>query len=189
MNFVVWKRRGEMFDLLDQFKQLSIRHLNIPCQIPAQMYHRYDTLEMLQFVPLVALDGQTVLPGCQWTDIPCNIVAPTDRLHPMHTAGIHPHQITGSLNESIHRYIGIVQVFQHRPPRTVQIVNVVLFAQLLHATPVRVRHGKPFTIAGADVYVNGTEIVVLLMAGRSTARHFHVQLNGVHAEYHVSHMR
>lgn len=152
------------------------------------MHHRHDTFEVLQFVPFIAFDGQTVLSCRQRAHIPCNVIAPSDRLHPMHTASIHPNQIARSLNEPVNGNVGIVQVFQHRPPRSMQIVDVVLFAQLLNTTPVCIRYGKPFTIARADVYVDGTEIVVLLMAGCSAARYFHVQLNGVHAEYDVAHM-
>lgn len=95
------------------------------------------------------------------------VVAPTNCLDPMNTAGIYPNQIARPLNEPINGNICFIEIVKHRPPRTVQIVDVVLFAQRLNATPIRVGHGKPFTIARPNVDVDRTEIVVLLVAGCS----------------------
>lgn len=69
-----------------------------------------------------------------------------------------------------------------------QIIDVVLLAQLLNAAPICIRNGKPLTVPGANVDINRTEIVVLLVAGRSAARHLHIQLNGVHAQDHMAHV-
>lgn len=174
---------------LDQLEHLPIRHFNISRQIPTQMHHRHDALEALQLIPLVPIDRQVILARRQRTHIPGDIVTPSDRLHPVHTARIHPHQIAGPLYEPVHRNIRLVQILQHRPPGSVQIVDVVAFAQLLNAAPIGVRHGEPFAIARPNVDVDGAKVVVLLVARRPAARHFHVQLHSVHAEYDVTDVR
>lgn len=67
-----------------------------------------------------------------------------------------------------------------------QVIDVVLLAELLDAAPVRVRRGKPLAVARSDVNVDRAEVVVLLVARRSTVRDLHVELHGVHAEDHVT---
>lgn len=94
----------------DQFVQLGVGNFNVSGQIPTQVHHRNDAFVAFKLVPLVPLNRQLVLPRCQWTDIPCDIVAPSDGLHPMHTTSIHPHQVTRSLRKPIHRNIFRVQV-------------------------------------------------------------------------------
>ncbi len=71
--------------LLDQFKKFRVRHFDISGQIPRQMYHRNYTLVTLQFIPLVPFDGQQVLTRSQRTNVPGDVIAPTDGLHPMNT--------------------------------------------------------------------------------------------------------
>lgn len=102
---------------------------------------------------------------------------------------IHPNKIARSLRESIHGNVGRVKVFKSRPPTAVQIIYVVLLTQLLDATPICVGRRKPLAVTWADVDVDGAEVVVLLVARRSTVGHFHVKLNGVHAEDHVADVR
>lgn len=188
------QRNDNMFQRLQQtisdcLVEFDLGHFDVPRQIPAQMYHGHDALETLIFVPFIAFDAQLILSGRQWSNIPCDIVAPSDRLHPMHTAGIHPHQIAWSLNETIDGYVGFVQIVQHRPPRTMQVIDIVLLAQRLYATPIRIRHSEPLTITRTNIDVDGTEVIVLLVTGCSRAGHLHVQLNRVHAENDVANVR
>ena len=46
-------------------------------------------------------------------------------LHPVHSAGAHPHQIPGLLDEAVHRDILLVQILQDWPPGTGQVVQIV----------------------------------------------------------------
>ena len=46
-------------------------------------------------------------------------------LHPVHSAGSHPHQIPGLLDEAVHRDVLLVQILQDRPPGTGQVVQIV----------------------------------------------------------------
>ena len=85
--------------------------------------------------------------------------------------------------------MSIIQIVEERPPRAREKVHFVLFTERVHDAPVLGRHAEPFAIARADVDVNGAEVVVLLVAGRSRARHFHVQLNAVHTEDGVADVR
>ena len=48
-----------------------------------------------------------------------------------------------------------------------QVVDVVLDAELLQRAPVFVGHAEPLRVAGADVDVDGGKVVVLLVAGGS----------------------
>lgn len=107
----------------------------------------------------------------------------------MNTARIDPDQIPRSLQKPINRNVGLVQVVQHRPPGAVQVVDLVLLAQRADGAPVRVGHREPLAIARADVDVNRAEVVVLLVPWSPAPRHFHVQLDRVHAQNHVPYMR
>lgn len=46
-------------------------------------------------------------------------------LHPVNCASTDPHQVTWLLDETIHWHVVFIQVLQHRPPRTSQIVNTI----------------------------------------------------------------
>jgi len=61
------------------------------------MDHGNDALEALQFVPLVAIDTQLVLPSREWTHIPGDIVAPADGLNPVDASRINPYKISWPL--------------------------------------------------------------------------------------------
>ena len=54
-----------------------------------------------------------------------------------------------------------------------QVVDVVLDAELLQRAPVFVGHAEPLRVAGADVDVDGGKVVVLLVAGGSWPGHLH----------------
>ena len=92
---------------------------------PRQVYHGYDGLEILQFVPLVALGGEVVLLGSERADVPRNVIAPTGGLDPMDCASINPHQIAGTLNETVNWHVGVAQIRHTRPPGTVEVVHIV----------------------------------------------------------------
>lgn len=92
----------------------------------------------------------------------------------MNLPRIDPNQVSRPLYEPINGYILFIQVFQNRPPRTVQIADIIFFAQIMYATPIGIRHGKPLTIARTNVYIYRAEIVILLMTRCAAARHFHV---------------
>lgn len=172
-----------------ELEELWVRDFDVPRQIPAQVHHRHDALVALQLVPLVALDAELILPRSQRPDVPGDVIAPADGLHPVHAARVHPHQVPGPLDEAVDWNVCFVEVFQHRPPRAVQVVEVVLLAEGLDAAPVGVGHGEPLAVAGPDVDVDRAEVVVLLVAGRPRAGHFHVQLHGVHAQDDVADVR
>ena len=53
-------------------------------------------------------------------------------------------------------------------------------------SPVLVMHGKPLAVSRADVDVERAEVIVLLVARGPGARHLHVQLHRVHAQYRVA---
>lgn len=57
----------------------------------------------------------------------------------------------------------------------------ILVAESVEHAPIRLGHTVPLAFAGAHVDVDGARVVVLLVAGRAAARHFHVQLNAVHS--------
>ena len=57
----------------------------------------------------------------------------------------------------------------------------ILIAESVEHAPIWLRHAVPLALAGAHVDVDRTRVVVLLMTRRAAARHFHVQLNAVHA--------
>ena len=135
-----------------QFEELRVGHFDVPGQVPGQVDHGHDTLEALQLVELVALDGQLVLARRQRTDVPGDVIAPTDGLHPVDTARVDPDQVAGSLQESVHGHVLFQQVLDGRPPRAVQVVDVVpeffpnriirscgLF-QALHQLPRKKKH-------------------------------------------------
>ena len=67
--------------------------------------------------------------------------------------------------------------------------KIPLFADLLDSAPVLVGASEPLAVPRADVDVDGGEAVVLLVSGCTRARHFHVQLHGVHPQHCVAEMR
>ena len=69
-----------------------------------------------------------------------------------------------------------------------QIINLVLLTQLLQGAPILVGDTEPLGVAGPDVHVDGGKVVVLLVARRAGSRHFHVELDCVHAEDLVAHV-
>lgn len=133
------------------------------------MHHRHDRLEALQLVPLIPLDRQLVLPCGERPDVPCNIIAPSNRLHPMHAPCVHPDQIPRSLQEAVDGYIRLVEVLQCRPPRAVEVVDLVLLTEGANGAPVGVWYCKPLAVSRANVDVYRAEVVVLLMAGSSAS--------------------
>lgn len=153
------------------------------------MHHWYDAFVALKLVPLVTFNAQLVLACSQWANIPSDVITPTDCLHPMHTACVHPHEITRSLNEAIYWYVVVVQVLQHWPPRSMQVIDVIFLTKRLNTAPVCIWYGEPFTISWTNVNVYGAEVVVLLVSRRSRAWHFHVQLDRVHSKDYVTHVR
>lgn len=175
--------------IANQSEQYWIGHFDVAGQIPAQMHHGHDALVALEFVPFVAFDAELILTGGQWSNIPRDVIAPANCLHPMHTAGIHPHQIAGPLDKTIHGNVRLVQIIEHRPPRSMQVIDIVFLAERLNATPVCVGHGKPLTITRTDVDIYRTEIIIFLMSGCPWAGHLHVQLYRIHTQNHVTDVR
>ena len=68
--------QGPQEAVLDLFIEARIGDADVPGQVPRQVDHRDDGFELSQLVPLVTLDAEPVLFGCQWTDVPSNVVAP-----------------------------------------------------------------------------------------------------------------
>lgn len=102
---------------------------------------------------------------------------------------VDPDEIAGPLSEPVDGNVCGVEILQARPPAAMQVVDVVFLTELLDASPVRVGRGEPFAVTGTNVNVDRTEVVVLLVARSSTVGDFHVQLNGVHSEDHVTDVR
>lgn len=50
------------------------------------MHHRHDGFIAFKFVPLIADHSELVLAGGERSDVPRDVVAPSDRLHPVNTA-------------------------------------------------------------------------------------------------------
>lgn len=50
-----------------------------------------------------------------------------------------------------------------------QVVDLVLLAQGADGAPVGIRNRKPLAVTGADIDVDGAEVVVFLVAGGSAA--------------------
>lgn len=191
-------------DILDHLEELFFGYFDISRQIPSEMFERNDWLEVLQFVPLIPLDRQDVLLGGERSDIPCDVVAPADRLHPMHCPGVDPDQVTRTLEKPVNRNVVGLEVVEDGPPRAVKVIQIVpdwvrlliasqalqylLFAHPLDYTPVFVGHSKPLAISGSNVDIDRTEVVVLLVTRCAAAGHFHVELDCVHSENDVPHM-
>lgn len=74
------------FNLLDSVKHLWIRDFNVPGEIPAHVYHWHDGFVAFKLVPLVAGDGQLVLSSCQRANVPSDVVAPSNGLHPVNAS-------------------------------------------------------------------------------------------------------
>ena len=169
-----------MQDEFDQFEQRPIVDAHVAGDVPREMNHGHERFARAQAIPFVAFDGSVVLCSGQWTDVPGNVIAPPDRLYPRDTPRIDEDEIARFLHETVDWHLSIVQIVEYRPPRTRDEVHAVLFTQCLHDAPIFVGHGKPFAIARTNIDVNRTEVIVLLMARRPRARHFHVQLYTVH---------
>lgn len=74
------------FNLLDRIEQFWIGHFDISREIPAQVYHWHYGLVAFQLIPLVAGNSEFVLTCCEWTDVPRDIVTPSDGLNPVNAA-------------------------------------------------------------------------------------------------------
>lgn len=72
------------------------------------MKHGDNGLEVLYFVPFISFDSQLILSSSQWSDIPGDVIAPSDSLHPVDAPSIHPYEIPGSLYKTIYRYVSFV---------------------------------------------------------------------------------
>ena len=94
---------------LNEIEELVIGDFNISSEVPSEMEHWNNRLEPLQFVPLVALKSQLILPGCERSYVPGYVVAPSLGLHPVNT----------TCRNTLH-FIGIVCV---AGPLVVVIVN------------------------------------------------------------------
>jgi len=57
-----------------------------------------------------------VMVTCEGPHVPGDVVAPADGLHPVHGAGVEPHQVAGPLDEAVDWHVGCVQVLQVGPP-------------------------------------------------------------------------
>ena len=113
----------------------------------------------------------------QWklTNVPGDGIAPAERLHPVHTAGIHPDEVARPLHEPVVRDARLLHLGQVGPPRAPQKVDVVALAEPLHQRPVLLGHAEPLAVAGPHVQVERAEVVVLLVAGRAAAGHLKLQ--------------
>lgn len=152
------------------------------------MHHGYNRPIELEFIPLVSFHARFVLHVDERSHVPRDVVTPSDRLDPMHTAGVHPDQVARFLQESINGYVRLGQIGRTRPPRTRQVRQATRFAHLLDAPPVTLVHAEPFAVARTDVHVERAQAVVLLVAGRATTGHFQVHLHRVHAVDLVAHV-
>jgi hypothetical protein len=83
---------------------------------------------------------------------------------------IDPNEIARSLQKPINRNIFFVQIFHRWPPASVQVINVITFAERLYDTPVSIGYGKPFAVSGSDVNVYRAEIIVFLMTWCTATR-------------------
>jgi hypothetical protein len=64
----------------------------------------------LKLVPLVALQGEAVLPVGERPDVPLDVVGPADGLHPVDAARVHPDQVARPLQEPVHGDLRLQQV-------------------------------------------------------------------------------
>lgn len=163
------------------------------------LFHSYRSMPSWYWRPVNGPTFQAMLlhqpEACtQWTQLQRREIIQIIRLIYLislslcHSPCINPDQVAGPLNEPIHGNVRLVQVLHDGPPGTVQVVDVVLLAQLLNATPIRVGSSEPFAVSRTDINVYRTEVVVFLVARRPTARHLHVQLHRVHAQDHMAHV-
>lgn len=79
----------------------------------------------LSFVNTFRTAYSFLLLTCEGSNIPRNIVAPANGLNPVNSACVKPHQVPRTLDETINRHVGLVQVLQVGPPGSHQEVNVV----------------------------------------------------------------
>lgn len=118
--------------------------------VPGDVNHGHDGFDLLDFVPLVPLQGQLVLVTFTHTHsqnalmgsnspfpdqdtaltvershVPGDVVAPPDSLNPVDGAGIDPHQVSGPLDEAVHGDVAVVEVLQDRPPGARQVIDSV----------------------------------------------------------------
>lgn len=61
----------------------------------------------------------------QGSNVPCNVVAPPDGLHPVHGARVEPYQVTRPLDETVYRHVGLIQVLQVGPPRAHEEIYII----------------------------------------------------------------
>lgn len=169
--------------------QPRVRHSDVPRQIPRQVDHGHDGLEVLHLVPLVPFEGEAVLATGERPDVPRDVVAPARRLHPMNATRVHPHHVAGALSEAVDRNAVSAQLLGVGPPRAVKIRQTVSFAEFPHAAPVRVRNAEPLAVARSDVDIYGAKVIILLVTGRTTTGDLHIQLNCVHSQDHVPDVR
>ena len=98
----------------------------------------------------------------------------------MNAPRVDPNEVPRSLEESVHRNLGLHQVFHIWPPHPLKVVHRVLLAEVVQGAPVVLWHPKPFAVTRADVQVDGAEVVLLLVRHGSGAGDLHRHPDGVH---------
>ena len=82
-------------------------------------------------------------------------------------------------------YISYLEVLHAGPPGAVEVVHLVLLAELLQGPPIGVGHPEPLRVPGPDVDVDRGKVVVLLMARRSRSGN----LGGTRGNWVLTHGR
>jgi len=109
--------------------------VDVLCQIPAEMNHGDNGLEVLDLIPLEPLHSELILSRREGAHVPSDVVTPANGLNPVDTARIDPNQITWALPETIDRNLLGVEVVQIRPPGTMEVAytipNKIIQAQII----------------------------------------------------------
>ena len=66
------------------------------------------------------------------------------------------------MNKPVNWNFSFIEILHIWPPITPQIVDPILFAQLMESSPIILGNAEPFTISRSNIYVDGAKIVTFL---------------------------
>lgn len=83
---MIYTKHAQEKYLLDCLKHFEVWDFDVSREVPAEMHHRNDRLVALQLVPFIPGNSKLILTSGQRSDVPCDVVAPSDRLHPVNAS-------------------------------------------------------------------------------------------------------